>query len=181
MIIITSIESAADFWTWDGVLLQAWVDHVDRNYLLYQTVEYGKRAWRLFGTIFKEIRAHRGSAQGCFGLTGAEGCCGGSAHGFWEKFHLPVARGSDTQTKRKERGNVVASPFRSIIKDQVEAGISAIALPCRGTMRWCGHSVFWKPKAIILVLAFLEADFNKGKSSSGSKKPYFTDVLFAKR
>ena len=59
--------------------------------------------------------------------------------GFFEKFSLPVVCGSETQTKRKERGIVVASPLRSIINDQVEvvrgAGISAIALPCRGTMR----------------------------------------------
>ena len=26
-----------------------------------------------------------------------------SSHGFWEKFNLAVARGSETQTKRKER------------------------------------------------------------------------------
>ena len=62
---------------------------------------------------------------------------------FWEKFNLAVVRGSETQTKKKERGIVVASPF--IINDQVEAmreaGISAVALPCRGTMRCCGHAV----------------------------------------
>ena len=58
---------------------------------------------------------------------------------FWEKFNLAVVRGSETQTKKKERGIVVASPLPSIINDQVEAmreaGISAVALPCRGTMR----------------------------------------------
>ena len=33
-------------------------------------------------------------------------------------------------------GIVAVSPaLRTIINDQVEAGISAIALPCRGTMR----------------------------------------------
>ena len=32
-----------------------------------------------------------------------------------------------------------------------EAGISAFAFPCRGTMRWCEHC-FLKPKAIIVVL-----------------------------
>ena len=41
-----------------------------------------------------------------------------------------------------------------------EAGISAIALPCRGAMRWCGHS--FKPKATIVLLAFLKAGFNLG-------------------
>ena len=64
---------------------------------------------------------------------------------FWEKFNLAVVRGSETQTKKKERGIVVASPLPSIINDQVEAmreaGISAVALPCRGTMRCCGHAV----------------------------------------
>ena len=58
---------------------------------------------------------------------------------FWEKFNLAVVRGSETQTKKKERGIVVASPLPSIINDQVEAmreaAISAVALPCRGTMR----------------------------------------------
>ena len=28
-------------------------------------------------------------------------CCGGSSHEFWEKFNLPVVRGSKIQTKRK--------------------------------------------------------------------------------
>ena len=67
-------------------------------------------------------------------------------HVFWEKFNLAVVRGSETQTKKKERGIVVASPLpASIINDQVEAmrkaGISAVALPCRGTMRCCEHAV----------------------------------------
>ena len=66
--------------------------------------------------------------------------------------------------KQREKDVVlVASPLRSTINDQVEAtrdaDISAIALPCRGTMRWCGHS--FKPKGIIVVLAFLKAGFNK--------------------
>ena len=60
----------------------------------------------------------------------AKGCRGGSFYGFWN---------SETRTKRKERGIVVASPLQSTINDQVEAmreaGISAIALPCRGTVR----------------------------------------------
>ena len=64
---------------------------------------------------------------------------------FWEKFNLAVVRGSETQTKKKERGIVVASPLPSIINDQVEAmreaGISAVTLPCRGTMRCCGQAV----------------------------------------
>ena len=70
---------------------------------------------------------------------GAKGCCGGSSHGFREKFNLAVFRGIETQTKKKERGILVASPLRTIINNQVEAMreavISVIALPCRGTMR----------------------------------------------
>ena len=112
------------------VILQACVDH---NYLLYRSVDYGKHAWRLFGTIFKQIRAQRRAAPGSFGFTGAKGCCGGSSHGFWEKFNSAVVRDSETQTERKERWIVVASPLRSINNDQVEArreaGISEIALP----------------------------------------------------
>ena len=37
---ITSIESAADLWTWDGVILRACVDHVNHNYLYYRSVDY---------------------------------------------------------------------------------------------------------------------------------------------
>ena len=77
--------------------------------------------------------------QAVFGFIRTKGCCGGSSHGFCEKFNLAVVRGSETQTKRKERRIVAASLFRSIINDQVEAmreaGILANALPCRGTMR----------------------------------------------
>ena len=67
--------------------------------------------------------------QAVLGLL-AKGCRGGSSYGFWN---------SETRTKRKERGIVVASQLQSTINDQVEAmreaGISAIALPWRGTMR----------------------------------------------
>ena len=67
--------------------------------------------------------------QAVLGLL-AKGCRGGSSYGFWN---------SETRTKTKERGIVVASPLQSTINDQVEAmreaGISAIALPWRGTMR----------------------------------------------
>ena len=96
------------------------------------------RLRRLFSTIFKQIRTQRRAAPGCFGFPGAKGCCGASSHGFRENFNLAVVSG-ETQTKKKERRIVVASPSRSIINDQVEAmreaGISVIALPCRGTMR----------------------------------------------
>ena len=35
----------------------------------------------------------------------AKGCCGGSSYQFWGKFlNLPVVRGIETQTKRKECG-----------------------------------------------------------------------------
>ena len=67
--------------------------------------------------------------QAVLGLL-AKGCRGGSSYGFWN---------SETRTKRKERGIVVASPLQSTINDQVEAmreaDISAIALSRRGTMR----------------------------------------------
>ena len=93
----------------------------------------------MFGAIFKHIRAQRRAAPGCFEFTGTKGCCGGSSHGFCEKLNLAFVPGSETQTKRKEHGIVVASPLRSIMNDQVEAmrksGISVIVLPCRGTMR----------------------------------------------
>ena len=38
-------------------------------------------------------------------------------HGFWEKFNLPFVRGSETQTKREERGIcVVITSLLSLIK-----------------------------------------------------------------
>ena len=49
-------------------------------------------------------------------VLGAKGCCGGSSHGFSEKFYLAFVRGCETQTNRKERGIVVASPL-GIIND----------------------------------------------------------------
>ena len=81
----------------------------------------------------------RRAAPGCFGFTGTKGCFCGSSRRFCEKFNLAVDRASESQTKRKERGIVIASPLQSISDDQVEAmreaGISAIALPCHGTVR----------------------------------------------
>ena len=35
----------------------------------------------------KYVRAQRRAVPGCFGFTRAKGCCGGSSHGFWEKFN----------------------------------------------------------------------------------------------
>ena len=132
------------------VILQACVNHFDHNYLDW-SVHDGKRAWPLFGIIFKQIRAQRRAAPGCFGFTGAKGCCGSSSHVFWEKFNLAVVRGSETQTKKKERGIVVASPLPSIINDQVEAmreaAISAVALPCRGT-RGAADMLFFKNRKL---------------------------------
>ena len=121
------------------------------------------RLWWLFGTIFKQIYAQRRAAPGCFGFTRAKGCCDGSFRGFCEKFDLTVVHGcSETRMKRKECGIVVASSLRSIINVQVEVMISVSVLRCCETMRWCGHSVFFKkPKAIIVLLAFLKAGFNK--------------------
>ena len=113
---ITSIESAtdADLWTWHGDIIQACVDHFDHNYLLYRSVDYGKRA----STVRHNFQANTCTKKSSVRL-------------FWVYW---------------KTWNVVASPLRSIINDQVEAmrvaGISAIALPCCGTMRWCVHSVF---------------------------------------
>ena len=54
--------------------------------------------------------------------------------------------------EEKSTWNCSASALRSIINDQVEAmreaGISAIASPCFGTMRLCGHSVFFKNRKL---------------------------------
>ena len=61
---------------------------------------------------------------------------GGFSQWFWEKLNLPVRTVKLELTEKKVE---VASPLQSIINDQVEAmreaGISAIVLPCRGTMR----------------------------------------------
>ena len=69
-----------------------------------------RRLWKacmttVWLTVFKQIRAQRRASPGCFGFTGAKGCCSGSSHGFWEKFlNLPVVHGSETQGKRNECG-----------------------------------------------------------------------------
>ena len=78
------------------------------------------RLWKAcLTTVWHNFQANtRRVAPGCFGFTGTKGCCGGSSHGFWEKVNLAVVRGSETQTKRKERGIVVASPLRRINNDQ---------------------------------------------------------------
>ena len=93
-------------------------------------------------TVWHNFQANTSSKKistRLFWVSGAKGCRGGSSYGFWKKFKLGVVRGSETQTKSKKHGIVVASPLHSIINDQVEAmredGISGIALPCRGTMR----------------------------------------------
>ena len=110
-------------------------------YVLYRSVDYGQRAtivchnFQLSKYVLKEESTAR-----LFGFnTGTKGCCGASSYGFWEKFNIFVVCGSETQTKGKERGTVVASPLRSIVNDQVEAmredGITATALPCCGTMK----------------------------------------------
>ena len=41
-------------------------------------------------------------------------------HEFWENFNLPVVRGSETQTKRKEC-SISCIAIANIINDQVEA------------------------------------------------------------
>ena len=90
----TSIESAADLWTWDGVILWACVDHVDHNYLLYWSVDYDDCLAQFSSTEKEEERQ-----QAVLGLlAGAKGCCNGSSHAFWEKFNLAVVCGNETQT-----------------------------------------------------------------------------------
>ena len=126
------------------------------KYILYRSVGYMES---VLDNVFKQIRAQRRLAPGCFGWM------------LW-RFFL-VVRACETQTKRNERGISCIAITKyyqwsswSNAKRR-EAGISAIAFPCRGTMRWCEHS-FLKPKAIIVVLAFLKAGFNKRKASPGA-------------
>ena len=60
---------------------------------------------------FQANKSSKKSSARLFWVSGAKGCCGGSSYGFWEKFNLGVVCGSETQTKRKEHGIVVASPY----------------------------------------------------------------------
>ena len=53
--------------------------------------------------------------QAVLGLL-AKGCRGGSSYGFWN---------SETRTKRKERGIVVASPLQSTINRGTQRGYSS--------------------------------------------------------
>ena len=63
--------------------------------------------------------------------------------------------------EEKSTWNCSASALRGIINDQVEAmreaGISAIASPCFGTMRLCGHSVFLKTESYNHRVRFLKS------------------------
>ena len=102
----------------DGSILQACLDHVDHSYLLYQSVDYDDCLAQFLKQIYELKEEQCLAVLGL--ITGAKGCCGGASHWFWEKFSLPVVCGSETQTKSKERGIVVASPLRSIINDQVQ-------------------------------------------------------------
>ena len=64
-------------------------------------------------TVWHNFQANEGSKKSSarlFWVSAAKGCRGGSSYGFWEKFHLGVVCSSETQTKRKEHGIVVASP-----------------------------------------------------------------------
>ena len=63
---------------------------------------------------FHAILAQRRAAPGCFRLTGTKGCCGGSSHGFWEKFNYELF--AAVKLKQREKNLVlVALPLRSII------------------------------------------------------------------
>ena len=93
-------------------------------------------------TVWHNFQANKSSKKSSarpFWVSGAKGCHGSSSYGFWEKFNIGVVCGSETQTKRKEHGIVVASPLQSIINDHVEAmreaGISGIALTCHRILR----------------------------------------------
>ena len=113
------------------------------------------------------MHAPRRAAPGCFGVTGAKGCCDNSSYRFWEKFKIDQLFAAVKLKRREKNVEFVASPLWSTINEQVEAmreaGISVIALPCRRTMRWCRHSFFLNPKPIIIMLAFVKAGF-KGVS-----------------
>ena len=92
-------------------------------------------------TVWYNFRANtcsKKAAPGCFGFTGAEGCCGGSSHEFCGKFNLAVVGGSETQTTEKRTWN--CSCITIMIKFNLWEKL-AFALPYRGTMSWCGHSV----------------------------------------
>ena len=147
---------------WDGVIPQACVDHVDYNYLWYRSVD-----WRLFGTIFKQIRAQKRAAPGCFGFTGAKGCCDGSSHEFCGKFNLAVVRGSETQTTEKRTWNCSCITITKYYQwsswrnERSWRFSHCITIPRNHELMrtFC-------LKGIIVVLSFLKAGFNKRKSSA---------------
>ena len=136
-------------------MLQSCVDHVSWPYLLFWAVDYGKHAWQLFGTVFKQIHAQRRTASGCFGFNA----------GFYQLF-------AAVKLKQREKNVVlVALLLQSIIKIWSSKGNErswrfSHCITFHRTMRWCGHS--FKPKAIIVVLAFLKVGFNNRKFSPGA-------------
>ena len=127
------------------------------------------------------MRAQRRAAPGCFGFTGAKGCCGSSSYRFWEKFKIDQLFAAVKLKRREKNVEFVASPLWSTINEQVEAmreaGISVIALPCRRTMRWCRHSFFLNPKPIIIMLAFVKAGFKVFRYSFGRPHQCFSITL----
>ena len=78
------------------MMLQAYVDHVGHNYLLYRSVDYDD-CLAQFPSKYVLKEEQRQAVL----FPGAKGCCGGSSHGFREKFNLAVFRGIETQTKKK--------------------------------------------------------------------------------
>ena len=122
------------------------------------------RLWRLFDTIFKQIRAQRRQQAGSYGFIGAKGCCGGSSHGF-----LAVVGGSEIQTTEKRTWNcscITVTKYYQWSSSSYERSwhlSHCITIPRNHELMRTFCS-----KGIILVLSFLKAGFNKTKSSGGA-------------
>ena len=117
----------------------------------------GCRLWKAcLTTVWHSFQANtcskKNTGLGCFGFNA----------GFYQLF-------AAVKLKQREKNVVlVASLLQSIIKIWSSKGNErswrfSHCITFHRTMRWCGHSS--KPKAIIVVLAFLKVGFNNRKFS----------------
>ena len=85
--------------------------HTDHNDQLYRSVDYDD----CLAQLSSKYMLKEEQRQAVLGLR-SRGCCGGSSKGFCEKYNLAGFRDSETQTKRKERGIVVACSCITVTK-----------------------------------------------------------------
>ena len=118
---------------------------------------------------FQANTCSKKSSTRLFWFTGAKGCCGGSSHEFCGKFNLADVGGSETQTTEKRTRNCSCITITNYYQWSSWSNERSWHLShCITIPR--NHEVMrtFCSKAIIVVLSFLKAGFNKRKSSAGA-------------